>query len=98
MFIQVIGTVTDVGDGAPLGRGTRLKPGATGYLGTKSVTDDGKFWCWRASSREAAEKNSARPEQGEWFAEVEKISDVTFHDTTRVELFGGGKNEASSSR
>ena len=102
MFIQVIsGTVTDV-DGmerASQRWDTDLRPGATGYLGTtEGVADDNKFVVLvRFESAEAAAKNSARPEQGEWWAEMEKcLKDVTFHDCSRVEtLFGGGKNEAT---
>jgi hypothetical protein len=50
----------------------------------------------RFESAEAAAKNSARPEQGAWFAEMEKVvDDVTFHDCSRIEtLFGGGKDDA----
>ena len=102
MFIQVIsGTVTDVDAMERLAErwDQELKPGATGYLGTtEGVTDDGRFVVLaRFESKEAADKNSARPEQGEWWAEIEKVlSDVSFHDCSRVEtLFGGGKNEAT---
>ena len=101
MFIQVIsGTVTDV-DGmerATQRWDTDLRPGATGYLGTtERVTDDNKFVVQaRFESAEAAAKNSSRPEQGEWWAEMEKcVKDVTFHGCSRIEtLFGGGKNDA----
>jgi hypothetical protein len=101
MFIQVIsGTVTDVDAMDRLSERweKEIRPGATGFLGvTQGVTDDNRFGVLaRFESAEAAAKNSARPEQGEWFAEMEKVlKDVTFHDCSRVEtLFGGGKNEA----
>jgi hypothetical protein len=101
MFIQVIsGTVTDVDAMQRLSDRweKELRPGATGFLGvTQGVTDDNKFIVLaRFESADAAKKNSERPEQGEWFAEMEKVVDnVTFHDCSRVEtLFGGGKNEA----
>jgi hypothetical protein len=101
MFVQVIsGTVTDVDAMERLGERweTELRPGAVGYLGvTEGTTDDGRFVVMaRFESAEAAAKNSARPEQGEWFAEMEKVvEDVTFHDCSRVEtLFGGGKDNA----
>jgi heme-degrading monooxygenase HmoA len=101
MFIQVIsGTVTDADEMDRLSERweKELRPGATGFLGvTQGVTDDDRFVVLaRFESAEAAAKNSARPEQGEWFAEMEKVvKDVTFHDCSRVEtLFGGGKNEA----
>jgi len=101
MFIQVIsGKVTDVDAFERLGERWQqeLAPGAVGYLGvTEGTTDDGRFLvAARFESAEAAAKNSERPEQGEWFAEMEKVvDDVTFHNCSRVEtLFGGGKNEA----
>jgi hypothetical protein len=90
MFIQVIsGTVTDPDAMERLSERweQELKPGATGYLGvTQGIAD----------SPEAAAKNSARPEQGKWWAELEQVvKDVTVHDSSRVEtLFGGGKNDA----
>jgi hypothetical protein len=101
MFIQVIsGKVTDVDAFERLGERWQqeLAPGAVGYLGvTEGTTDDGRFLvAARFESADAAAKNSERPEQGEWFAEMEKVVDhVTFHNCSRVEtLFGGGKNEA----
>jgi hypothetical protein len=101
MFIQVIsGTTTDVDAMERLADRwqTELRPGANGFLGvTQGVTDDNRFVALaRFESKEAAAKNSARPQQGEWWAEMEKVTrDVSFHDSSRVEtLFGGGKNEA----
>jgi len=102
MFIQVIsGKVSDIDGMKRLSEqwDRELGPGATGHLGTtEGVTDDGRFVALaRFESKEAAAENSARPEQGAWWAEIEKIvSDVSFHDCSRVEtLFGGGKNEAT---
>ena len=101
MFIQVIsGKVNDVDAFQRLGDRweAELKPGATGYLGvTEGTTDDGRFVVLaRFESKEAAQRNSERPEQGDWFAEMEKVvDDVTFHDCSRIEtLFGGGKDDA----
>jgi hypothetical protein len=101
MFIQVIsGRVTDVDAMDRLHERWQqeLRPGATGFLGvTQGITDDGRFVVLaRFESAEAAARNSERPEQGEWFAEMEKvIEDVTFHNCSRVEtLFGGGKDDA----
>jgi hypothetical protein len=101
MFLQVIsGKVTDVDALERLGErwNDELRPGAVGYLGvTEGTTDDGRFFAAaRFESPEAAAKNSARPEQGAWFAEVEKVvDDVTFHDCSHIEtLFGGGKDDA----
>jgi hypothetical protein len=102
MFIQVVtGKVPDVDAMDRLAErwNQDVKPGATGFLGsTEGVTDDGRFVVVaRFESKAAADKNSARPEQGEWYAEMEKVvSDVTFHDCSRIEtLFGGGKDEAT---
>jgi hypothetical protein len=101
MFIQVIsGTVTDADAMERLVERweQELRPGAAGYLGTTSgVTDDGRFVVLaRFESPEAARTNSDRPEQGEWWAEMEKATnDVTVHDCSRIEtLFGGGKDDA----
>jgi hypothetical protein len=101
MFVQVIsGKVTDPDAFQRLGDQweAELRPGAVGYLGvTEGTTDDGRFVvAARFESAEAAAKNSDRPEQGEWFNEMEKVvEDVTFHDCSRIEtLFGGGKDSA----
>jgi hypothetical protein len=102
MFIQVIsGRVDDVEAMERLSERweRELRPGAAGFLGTtQGVSDDGRFVALaRFESAEAAAKNSDRPEQGAWWAEMEQVvSDVTFHDCSRIEtLFGGGKNEAT---
>jgi hypothetical protein len=76
-----------------------LAPGATGWLGgTYGITDDGMFvGVVRFESREAAMANSARPEQGEWWAEMQKMFDgpVEFHDCDDVTLlFDGGSDDA----
>jgi hypothetical protein len=101
MFIQVItGTVTDVdGFNERVERWhSDLRPGAIGFLGsTVGITETKRFFvAARFESAEAAAKNSERPEQGAWWSEVEKnVTDVTFHDCTRVAtFFGGGSNEA----
>src|SRR3954453_13979296 len=101
MFVQVIsGKVTDLDTFRRLSDqwDDELRPGAVGYLGvTEGTTDDGRFFvAARFESAEAAAENNDRPEQGQWFAEMEKVvDDVTFHDCSRVEtLFGGGKDHA----
>ena len=62
----------------------RLKPGATGYLGsTQGVADDGTFVAVvRFSSGEAARANSDRPEQTEWWNQTSTLfeGDVQFFD------------------
>lgn len=101
MFIQLItGTVTDVDEMQRLGDQweSELRPGAVGFLGsTTGLTDDDRFvMLARFESKEAAAANSDRPEQGDWWAKVEKVTDdVTFHDCSRIEtLLGGGKDDA----
>ncbi len=85
-FVQVIsGKVTDLDAFDRLGErwNEEFRPGAAGYLGvTEGTTDDGRFFvAARFESAEAAAKNSACPEQGAWFAEMEKVvENVTFHD------------------
>ncbi len=101
MFIQVITGTTSDRDG--LRRQfdrwqTELRSGANGYLGsTGGVTDDGRlFMAARFESEEAARSNSAREEQGAWWAETEKfIENATFQDSVEVQtLGGGGSNDA----
>lgn len=102
MFVQVIeGRVADP-DGLRRQMDSwmsELRPGATGFLGsTAGVTDDGyAIAVARFESAAAAKANSARPEQGRWWAETEKAfgGDVTFTDSGDVDmLLGGGSNDA----
>jgi len=101
MFVQIIsGKVSDPELIRERGRvwEAELRPGAKGFLGsTLGVTGDGRFLVTaRFESAAAARANSERPEQGRWWAETEKVvSDVEFHDCSRVHtLFGGGKDSA----
>jgi hypothetical protein len=76
-----------------------LGPKAEGWLGgTYGVTDDNTFiGVVRFESREAAARNSTRPEQGVWWAETEKCFDgeVTFHDCDETMMFlDGGADDA----
>jgi hypothetical protein len=76
-----------------------LGPQAEGWLGgTYGVTDDNQFVAMvRFESREAAARNSNRPEQGAWWAETEKCFDgeVTFHDCDDAMIFlDGGADDA----
>jgi hypothetical protein len=76
-----------------------LKPGSVGFLGTTAgVSDDGEYIALaRFESEEAARRNSDRPEQGQWWAETEKLfdGDVVFYDCSEVELtWGGGSDDA----
>ncbi len=102
MFIQVIqGKVADA-DGlrAAMDKWKRdLQPGADGWLGmTGGITDDGMcVMTVRFDSEESARRNSARPEQGSWWAETEKCFDgpVTFFDCPQVDLWmQGGSDDA----
>lgn len=101
MFIQVITGKTSDRDGLrrQFDRWQQeLRGGATGYLGgTGGVTDDGSvFMAVRFESEEAARRNSAREEQGTWWAETEKfLENATFQDSAEVStLGGGGSNDA----
>src|SRR5438552_969506 len=102
MFMQIIqGQVSDP-DAA---RATMdrwlvdLEPAATGFLGgTYGVTDDNLLVaCVRFDSEESARANSDRPEQGEWWSQMERhfTGPVTFHDCSDVMLLvGGGSDDA----
>jgi hypothetical protein len=76
-----------------------LGPTAPGWLGgTYGVTDDGEFiGVVRFESKEAAMRNSARPEQGEWWQRMQECfeGDVTFHDCDDASLWlEGGSDDA----
>lgn len=94
MFVQVIkGKVRDsAAVRAAIEQWTRdLAPGATGWLGsTTGVTDDGTMvTVARFDTVENARHNSDRPEQGQWWAETQRLFDgeVTFDDSTEVDDF-----------
>ena len=102
MFIQIIqGTCRD---SAALRQQIdswrqELGPNAEGWLGgTYGVTDDNTFvGMVRFESKEAAARNSTRPEQGAWWSETEKCFDgeVTFHDCDDAMMFlDGGSDDA----
>jgi len=65
-----------------------LGPTANGWLGsTSGITDDNElFVLVRFESEEAARANSDKPEQGAWWAEMEKVFDgePTFRDSNNV--------------
>jgi len=67
-----------------------IQSGAKGYLGmTGGVADDGTaVFLARFDSEAAAQANSARPEQGEWWNDTAKCFDgeVTFQNCTDVDL------------
>ncbi len=91
MFVQVIrGQVTDREQvHAALDRWSeQLAAGALGWLGsTAGVTGDGRFVALaRFESEEAARRNSARPEQDQWWMQTSKLftGEVAFGDSSDV--------------
>lgn len=102
MFVQIIeGRAADA-DGMKRLMETwmdELRPGAAGFLGTTAgVTDDGRaIAVVRFESASAASANSERPEQGEWWSQMEACydGDVSFAESDDVqELMGGGSDDA----
>lgn len=76
-----------------------LESGADGWLGgTYGFTDDDLFvGVVRFTDRDAAMRNSERPEQGRWAEDVMSLFDgpVEFHDCDDVTLlFDGGSDDA----
>jgi hypothetical protein len=97
MFIQVIeGKVRDEGAlQRQIERWEReLMPGAVGYLGSTGGCTSSGDCCLiaRFESRDAAQRNSDRPEQSAWWRETEACFDgpVTFHDSEEVEVMQHG--------
>jgi len=76
-----------------------LSGGATGWLGsTTGVTDDGTMIAIaRFDSVESAQRNSDRPEQGEWWAATEQLFDgeATFDDSTDVDVYVSGDPDSA---
>jgi hypothetical protein len=72
-----------------------LKPGAIGYLGSAGgCTASGAcILIARFESREAAERNAARPEQTAWWRETEQCFDgpVSFHESEDVHVMSHGR-------
>ncbi len=102
MFVQVIqGQVSDAGQArAALDRWVQeLAPGAPGWLGsTAGVTEDGRFIALaRFESEEAAQRNSDRPEQDEWWAETSKLfsGEATFRDSSDVTVDVNGEPDSA---
>ena len=102
MFVQVINAhVSDAAAVKALGERwyAELAPGATGWLGsTAGVTADGELVLLaRFESADAAQRNSDRPEQGEWWSEAEQhfTDEPTFRNYDDViEVGGGGSDDA----
>jgi len=76
-----------------------MGPTAEGWLGgTYGITDEGEFVAVvRFESREAAARNSTKPEQGQWFDRMRACfdGDVVFHDCDDAVMFlDGGSDDA----
>ena len=102
MFAQIIrGKVSDPTAVRPVVDRwmTELGPTAKGWLGsTSGVTDDNEvFVLVRFESEEAARANSDRPEQGAWWADMEKVFDgqPTFQDSNDVQVDTSGDPDAA---
>jgi hypothetical protein len=101
MFVQVIEARTSDPEGIrrQLDKWMAdLRPGATGYIGTTSgIAADGRTVALvRFESEDAARANSDRPEQGAWWADMEKLlDDVHFTESNDVTtLLAGGSDDA----
>ena len=102
MFIQIIqGKCTRQDELRALADTWReeMAPSADGWLGgTYGFTDDDQFvGVIRFESREAAMRNSERPEQGEWAKRMTSLIDgpVEYHDCDDVTLMlDGGSDDA----
>lgn len=93
MFVQVIeGHVADPSQmHAALDRwASELAPEASGWLGsTAGVTDNGTFVLFaRFESEDAAQGNSDRVEQGQWWSVASKLftDEPAFHNSTDVDV------------
>ena len=102
MFAQIIrGKVSDPDAVRPVVDRwmNELGPTASGWLGsTSGVTADGQlFVLVRFESEEAARADSAKPEQGAWWAEMEKLLDgeATFLDSNDVQVDTSGDPDAA---
>ena len=97
MFVQIVQGKTSDPEAlkAATDRWMRdLAPGAAGWLGTTGgITEDGRsIAVVRFESEEAAQRNSERPEQDQWWAETAKLFDgaATFRNSNdvTVDLYG----------
>lgn len=97
MFVQVItGTVRDREQMSRLRDRwqAELRPGATGFLGgTAGLTDAGELVnVARFASREAAQANAQRSEQGAWWDEVRACfaDEPVFRESDDVDIYENG--------
>ena len=103
MFVQVIkGRAKDKAAVEAAGQKWQdeVRPGAIGHLGgTFGVADDGTFIVLAQFEDEAAAAaNSARPEQGAWFAAFEPLLDgaPTFRESSDTSLLFDGPSSAAT--
>ena len=101
MFAQVIQGKTSDAEGfrRQMDRWEQdLKPGAKGFVGsTGGIAPDGTVIAViRFESEEAANANSARPEQGAWFEELRKYYDgePTFVNSSDTDVLGSPSDDA----
>jgi hypothetical protein len=102
MFVQVIRARVEDPEGveAAFERWrTDLRPGAEGFLGsTRGVTPDGELVALaRFEDEVLARRNSERPEQDEWWQELESnlATSATFQESSDVDLLlDGGSDDA----
>jgi hypothetical protein len=97
LFVQVIrgkGTDRDAIRSAVDRWVDELGPGAPGWLGsTSGLTEENELFAMvRFTSQQAASTNSSRPEQGRWWAAMEKLldGDATFQGTANVIVHSQG--------
>lgn len=102
MFAQIIrGKVSDpkAVDGTFVKWSRELAPGAKGWLGTTGgVTDAGEIFIMvRFESEEAANANSARPEQDLFWSETSRLFDgePTFQNSNDVSVDTAGEPDAA---
>jgi hypothetical protein len=96
MYVQVIKATTKDAD-AVMAQGKRwdeeVRPGSVGHAGgTFGVSDDGTLLVIaRFTDEAAAQANSARPEQGAWWAAMEPLlENPTFRGSSDVALLFDG--------
>jgi hypothetical protein len=102
MFVQIIqGMVSDKDEmRAAVDRWVdEVSPGAIGWLGsTGGVTDAGQLIAVvRFESEDAARRNSDRPEQDQWWAQMSKLftTEPTFTESDQVDIdLAGNPDEA----
>jgi hypothetical protein len=103
MFVQVIKGRTKDAAGVRAHLDTwaaEVRPGATGLVGgTSGVADDGTvIGIVRFEDQAAAQANSDRPEQGEWWKGMEALLDgeATFRESTDTSALFDGPDQSAT--